>query len=184
VIRISTPFGPNPSKRKQSFAEFVTSSLRQGKEVRAATDLFSTPTYTPYVSRLITALLEDKKKDEVMKDRKEGSEMKGEIYHVGSVERVSRYDFAVIVARTLGLDDSLIRPVSASQLSFIARRPRDTSFDVGKALKLVPIRPLEEDLRELLPFYELRMTRSSKSGYLLVFLLAWPKAQPFLSGAP
>jgi dTDP-4-dehydrorhamnose reductase len=170
VIRISTPFGPNPSKRKQSFAEFVASSLRQGKEVRAASDLFSTPTYTPYVARLITALLEDEKKDGVMKGRKEGGKIKGEIYHVGSVERVSRYDFAVTVARILGLDESLVRPVSASQLSFIAKRPKDTSFDVSKALKLVSIRPLEEDLRELALLLRDTDGRTGESGCLLGFL--------------
>jgi len=136
VIRISTPFGPNLSRRKQSFAELVASSLRAGKEVRAAADLFSTPTYTPYAARLIGKLLE----------ARGGGD---QIYHLGSVERVSRYEFAVMVARALGLDVGLIRSVSASQLGFVARRPRDTSFDVAKVSKILTIRPLEEDIGEL-----------------------------------
>jgi len=136
VIRISTPFGPNPSRRKQSFAEFVASSLKAGKEVRAASDLYSTPTYTPYVAELIGLLLR-------------GKAGRGEVYHVGSPERVSRYEFAVEVARALGLDEGLVKPVSAAELGLLAKRPRDTSFDVSKVSKLFKISSLEENIKEI-----------------------------------
>ena len=44
------------------------------------------------------------------------------------------------VAATFGLDASLIRPVTSAEMTWAARRPRDSSLDVSKVSKYkVPV---------------------------------------------
>ena len=41
VLRISTPYGINYSRRKKTFLEFVVSNLMEGKKIRIVTDQFT-----------------------------------------------------------------------------------------------------------------------------------------------
>ena len=76
---------------------------------------------------------------------------------MGSAERVSRYEFAVEVVNALGLDEGLVKPVSAAELGLLAKRPRDTSFDVSKVSKLLKISSLEENIKEIAPLLRAHM---------------------------
>jgi dTDP-4-dehydrorhamnose reductase len=56
------------------------------------------------------------------------------------------------VARRFDLDESLLIPVQMKDLSWVARRPRDSSLDVGKAEKELGIELLgvDEGLEEMM----------------------------------
>jgi len=57
------------------------------------------------------------------------------LFHVAGGQRISRFDFALRIARRFNLDESLLVPVEMQDLKWIARRPRDSSLRVGKAEK-------------------------------------------------
>jgi len=70
---------------------------------------------------------------------------------VAGASRVSRYAFAVEIARAFCLDEGLIAPSRISDMRWRAKRPRDSSLDTSKAARLlaeVPS-PLRESLRAL-----------------------------------
>jgi dTDP-4-dehydrorhamnose reductase len=115
VIRTSI-FGYN-IQPKTGLAEYVINSLKNGKPMARFTDQFSTPIYTRDLSRLILKLL----------DRRATG-----LFHIGGRERVSRYDFAVRVARAFSLSPELIRPAAFVSLEGMARRPVDTSLSGDK----------------------------------------------------
>ena len=54
------------------------------------------------------------------------------IFHFGSSDKVSRYDFANIIADVFDLDSQLINKVSSEELNFTARRPNNTSLSNSK----------------------------------------------------
>lgn len=58
------------------------------------------------------------------------------IYHLGGTERMSRFDFAVLMATVYGLDKSLVQPVLQKEVQMPAARPGDVSLESGKAMTL------------------------------------------------
>jgi len=55
-----------------------------------------------------------------------------DIIHIAG-ERLSRYEFAVMLAEELGVDRNLVKPVEMESVKLVARRPRDSSLDTSKA---------------------------------------------------
>ena len=72
------------------------------------------------------------------------------IYHVGGIERVSRFELMRRSASALGLDPSLVRPNRRSDVSLPEPRPADVSLDTSRLASALPglARPtIEEALR-------------------------------------
>jgi len=74
------------------------------------------------------------------------------VLHVAGKDRISRFDFARRIAKRFGLDESLLVPVEMRDLNWVAKRPRDSSLDVGKAERELGVKLLEVDrgLEEML----------------------------------
>jgi dTDP-4-dehydrorhamnose reductase len=53
-------------------------------------------------------------------------------YHVAARDRVSKYAFALQIAKLFALDPSLVIPVSVDAFGFKAPRPKDTSLNTDK----------------------------------------------------
>ena len=82
--------------RGGNFFNFVSSILQQNNVVKAFADTFYTPTYLDYLLDSIKALIE--------------ADFKG-VIHIAGPERLSRYEFALKMAETLGKEKSLVQPV-------------------------------------------------------------------------
>jgi dTDP-4-dehydrorhamnose reductase len=65
------------------------------------------------------------------------------VYHMAGVTRVTRFEMAKAIAEAFQLEGPLIEPVKMEELSWKARRPRDSSLDVSKARGALENRPLE-----------------------------------------
>ena len=137
ILRISTPFGRGTGPAKKQFFEYVIGKLSEGEVVKAVEDQIVTSTYLPDLASAIDMLL--------------NRDAEG-IFHITSLDAVSRYEFAKKVATLKGLDAGLIEPVKMKDISgWLARRPRDTSLDVSLSRKYgVQYTPLGEALRNLL----------------------------------
>jgi dTDP-4-dehydrorhamnose reductase len=113
IARTSVVYG----NARQNFVSWVRDSLRQGREVSIVTDQYASPTLAVDCAEAISALL------------KGGA---SGVYHAAGGERISRYEFARKVAGFYGLGEGLIKPVATEALGQKARRPADSSLDVGK----------------------------------------------------
>jgi len=101
----------------RSLSEFFYNNLTAGKPVNGFTDMFFSPLY---VRHLAEALLEMLQK-----------QLSG-IYHVFATERLSKYDFGVLLANEFGLDASLIRPISALDSDLLTRRSLNLTMNTDK----------------------------------------------------
>ncbi len=81
-------------------------SLSQGKSIDVFNDVFYTPTYIDYLVNCVGGLLE--------------KDFKG-VIHVTGKEKVSRYQFALLVAEAFGMDKNLIKAVKQPDGGLIAK---------------------------------------------------------------
>ena len=136
TIRTSVLYGWHPSKL--NFATWVLKGLREHQTLKVVKDHINSPTLANNLAAAIHVALEQNSQG---------------LLHVAGSERINRFDFARRIAKSFNLDENLLVPVEMRDLNWIARRPRDSSLDVGKAEKEMGIelfgvdRGLEEMLR-------------------------------------
>jgi dTDP-4-dehydrorhamnose reductase len=116
IVRTSVLYGWHPTKL--NFATWVLKGLRERQILRLVNDHINSPTLADNLANAIRKAIE--------------LESQG-ILHIAGNERISRFDFARRIARRFDLDESLLLPVQMRDLKWVARRPRDSSLNVGKA---------------------------------------------------
>ena len=126
IARPCVIYGAKPASGKVNFALWLIDKLGKGEEVKIITDQWITPTLNTNLAEMVLECVE--------------RELKG-IYHLAGATRVSRFEFAKEIAREFGLDENLIKPAKMSDMSWIAKRPRDSSLDVSKASRCLNERP-------------------------------------------
>ena len=124
IARTSTPFGIH--SKKKSFPLWIKENLESNKEIKVLTDQYTSPTYVPNLSKMII---------EVSIKQING------IIHLAGSTRISRYDFAIMIAEKLGLDKSLILKAKTEDMSWKAKRPKDSSLNVTKAKEILKEKP-------------------------------------------
>jgi dTDP-4-dehydrorhamnose reductase len=115
IIRTTVVYGSDP--REKNFLYSLKRLLSSGKTMRVPTDQISTPTYN---LDLASATLK------LVRAGETG------VFHVCGSELLSRYDFALIAARIMGLDASLILGVSTAELNQKAPRPLHAGLRIEK----------------------------------------------------
>ena len=125
VARTSVIYGWHP--KKLNFATWVIDSLRNQRRTTVSQDYYSSPTLADDLADIIRLMMSRK--------------IAG-VYHAAGDDRVNRYEFAMKIAQTLGLDSSFLTPVSLKDPeAWIAKRPKDSSLCVDK-LKIIGIQPV------------------------------------------
>ncbi len=64
------------------------------------------------------------------------------VFHFSSIDRISRYDFALLIADAFSLNRNLIKPALIREMKWIAKRPRDSSLNSERATKTLANKPL------------------------------------------
>ncbi len=136
IVRPSVIFGWGG--RKENFFRWVLNRLDRGEFIEVPSDHFNSPTLAENLAANILQAVKD--------------DLRGTLHLSGS-ERISRFDFAIRIARCFGMDSDLIKPLDMSQIkSWVAKRPRDSSLSVRKAeaigLKSVGVTDALESLKE------------------------------------
>lgn len=131
-------FGWSPPGRL-SLAEWFLENLRAGEPCHGFTDISISPLLANQLAGVLLRIQE--------------VGLSG-VYHVGSEDSVSKYDFGVSLAKAFALDSSLIQPVGVDQGRLRAARPRDLALESEKVqralgLKLPTTQAGIEDLRAL-----------------------------------
>jgi len=119
VIYSWVSFSPHESSsgKPMNFAMWLTKKLQNNLGVSIVTDQYSSPTLADSLAQIILELC---RKDLIG------------LYHVAGRMRMSRYGFALKLAEKMRLNQSLITPIGSNQLKQLAKRPLDSSLNVGK----------------------------------------------------
>ena len=108
---------------KGNFFAWVYKSLLSNQSISVVSDQISNPTYIYHLSQAIFQCI-------ILN-------LEG-IYHYGSDDYISRYDFAISIAKSFNFNTNLITPTDTKQLSqsfptYIAKRPKHSGL---KTLKI------------------------------------------------
>lgn len=126
IVRTSVVYGSGRMHRP-NFALWILRGLSSGRKVNALCDQFTSPTLNSQLARMILE----------MADRR----LKG-VFHLAGATRLSRYEFAVRLAKRLQLDENLVIPVKTSSISWKAERPPDSSLNVDRAFQILDNKPV------------------------------------------
>jgi dTDP-4-dehydrorhamnose reductase len=103
-----------------NFVSWVYNSLQENLKINVVTDQISNPTNTTFLANAIV---------QCILLQTEG------IFHFGSEDVLSRYDFAVLIAKTFNLNKDLIQPITSDSLKQKARRPNNSGLSTNKIEK-------------------------------------------------
>jgi dTDP-4-dehydrorhamnose reductase len=133
IVRISTPFGKHPVKT--SFPMYVISKLTLNEQLSAVVDQYTSPSYSLDLARMLTEIIERKIT---------------ELLNCAGSSRLSRYEQAIKVAKTFGLDSALITKSYCDRMKWVSKRPHDSSLDVSKAINILRYKPrsFDESMRD------------------------------------
>jgi len=122
-------FGLNHS---QCHFHFIYNELKNNQPVKLLTDQFRTPISLNDASSIIAELTE--------------MELKGEIINLGGLERVSRYELAVILCSFAGFDKNLLQKITSDEIPNYPK-VEDVSLNTDKlqSLGLKP-RSIEQNI--------------------------------------
>jgi dTDP-4-dehydrorhamnose reductase len=126
IARTSTPFGVHA--KKLSFPLFVVKNLSQQHEIDVLTDQITSPTYALNLAEMMLELIDKR--------------VKG-IIHLSGSSQISRFDQALEIASAFNLNKDLIKPASMNEMSWKARRPKDSSLNITKAYNMLTKTPME-----------------------------------------
>jgi perosamine synthetase len=104
-------------QNKQSIGEWVVDNLSDNKAISGFKDVFFSSIYTMEFARII---------DIAIKKNLSG------IYNCASNDSLSKFDFAVKLAKKFGFDDSLIKSFSIEKFPFKAKRGKKLSLNIDK----------------------------------------------------
>ena len=124
IIRTSTPFGVHPFKK--TFPVWVYENLKINKKINILEDQFTSPTYVPNLSKMIL---------EITSRSLEG------FFHLSGSTKISRFEFAKMIATKLNLDLSLLNPVKIDTMPWKANRPLDSSLNISKINAILKTKP-------------------------------------------
>tara|TARA_Y100001970_G_scaffold149399_1_gene183309 strand:+ start:184 stop:1056 length:873 start_codon:yes stop_codon:yes gene_type:complete len=115
IFRPSVLYSSNISQN--NFFKWVYCSLKNNININVVDDQISSPTFIPeLVKAIFTSVIVD---------------YQG-LLHIGSNDVISRYEFAVLIAKVFNFDEKLITKIKTSDLNQDAIRPMNSSLNNSK----------------------------------------------------
>lgn len=133
-MRVVVVYGAALPGQHGNVLQLVANRLRNNEEVFVVSDQWRTPTFVGDVSQGVEKLI---------------SHPQNGIYHLCGSECLTIADIAYRVADVLGLNRSLIRPVTTKEMNEKTPRPRFSGLSIEKAHRELGYRPytLEEGIK-------------------------------------
>lgn len=122
IIRTNI-FGWN-AQPKTSLAEWFIKNLLQGIPCEGFVDVYFNPLLVNHLCVIIASLIK--------------SDLRG-VFHVGSDQCISKYEFGVRLAESFDLNKELISAVEIETGSLQAPRPKNTCLDCSKIRKVINV---------------------------------------------
>lgn len=129
VVRTTNVYGYDPKSKTPNYVTSLLRKLSAGEKVKAPFDQFGNPVLADNLSDAIADLLDQEKYG---------------LYNIAGPDRISRFDWAKLIAETFNQDAFLIEPVPTSIFTLAAPRPLESGFILDKAISdlridLVPV---------------------------------------------
>ena len=122
ALIIRTNFYAWGTSYRKSFSDLIIESLRKEQLLSLFDDVYYTPILAENLITIVHELLEKKAKG---------------IFNIVSDDRISKYDFGILIAEEFGLDKSYIERCSLQSKSNLVLRPYDMSLSNQKVRKLL-----------------------------------------------
>ena len=134
IFRTTLVFGRE--NQKKNYAYTIYKNLSSGSKLKAADDLFATPTYALDIAKFAL---------EIVKKKAFGT------YNLAGSEFISRYDYACKIAEAFDLDKSLLQPLKYNDLNLKTKRPLKGGLTNKKSIQLTGLSytPLEVALKDM-----------------------------------
>lgn len=121
---------------KRSLVEWALQNWEQGKMINGYEDVCFNPLYTKQLARIILRLMKEKG-------------IKG-IINAGIEEKITKYDFLLMLAESLGYKRDLVNKTSIEDVNYLASRPKNTTLNINMLKKIIGhIEGLKEGINEL-----------------------------------
>ncbi len=125
VIRTNF-FGWNIRQNRHSLAEWILHELSSGNRIQGFHDAFFSSLYTFDLAKMLGVALD--------------FDLAG-IFNFGSLEPLSKHQFAVEVSRVFGFNGSLIKAISIDDFELKAKRGKNLSLNVDKFIQATGYMP-------------------------------------------
>lgn len=122
ALIIRTNFYAWGTTYRKSFSDYIIESLRNEQLLSLFDDVHYSPIFAENLIQTVHDLLAKKAKG---------------IFHVVSDDRISKYEFGVLIAEEFGLDKSLILKSSLQSQAKLVKRPLDMSLSNRKVRELL-----------------------------------------------
>lgn len=122
ALIIRTNFYAWGTTYRKSFSDFIIESLRKKEKISLFDDVYYTPILAEKLIETVHELLQKKAKG---------------IFNIVSDDRISKYNFGILIAEEFGLDKSLIHRSSLKDKPNLVRRPVDMSLSNKKVKDLL-----------------------------------------------
>lgn len=119
IARTVLLYGKTDPAIRSNFIYWVKQNLESGKQIKVVNDQIRTPTYIPDLANGIALIIDKGAKG---------------IFHLSGKDILTPYQMALLIAKQLNLNQSLIEPVNASTFSQLGKRPLKTGFIINKAI--------------------------------------------------
>lgn len=130
IVRTTVLFGGH----RGDFATTVLRQLRDGRHLEIPNSIFGNPTHVLFLAKGLMKLIT--------------VDHPPKIINIAGTDVISRYDFAVMIARMFGYDPNQISPIKNAP--GIAKRPKQGGLKVGLAKKLnIPLFSTLDGLHQL-----------------------------------
>ncbi len=116
IVRPFLLYGWPYKSGRSNWVSTITDRWASSKSLKLVDDHIWMPTYAPDCAEVIWELLD----------------CNNETYNVASPERATLYEFGLKVCDVFGLEKNLLKPVSSDYFPSIAKRPKDTTYDLLK----------------------------------------------------
>ena len=133
IVRVAIVYGRALPGQHGNIVQSVMNRLKTGQEIRVVSDQWRTPTYVGDVSDGVQRLI---------------AHPTNGIFHICGVECMSIAEIAYQVADYMGLDHSLIHPVTTEEMNETTPRPRFSGMSIEKARTILGYNPRK--LKEVL----------------------------------
>ena len=137
IARVEIVYGKALPGQHGNIVQLVMNRLNAGQEIRVVSDQWRTPTYVGDVSDGVQRLI---------------AHPTNGIFHICGVECMSIAEIAYQVADYMGLDHSLIHPVTTEEMNETTPRPRFSGMSIDKARTMLGYKP--QKLKEVLANWE------------------------------
>ena len=127
IVRPVFIYGQLLSGMKPTFIHWVQQHLENGKRINVVNDQLRTPTFVTDICDGILALINKK--------------VQG-IFHLAGKDIISPYEMAVTVAAVLGLNASLIEPVTSATFVEPVQRAKKSGLKIDKAIDILGYNPI------------------------------------------